>query len=106
MALARSNAPGLTRLVISWMPQTPGSEGGKKGPPANLAYLQPPPESLSSCPTIYAILAGTLPQATQSLWKDLSDLLTFLKVKTALPFKALRTTNAIERCFRKVRRRT
>jgi len=46
------------------------------------------------------------PKATQSLWKDLPDLLAFLKVKTSLPLKALRTTNAIERRFREVRRRT
>jgi len=49
---------------------------------------------------------GLYPKVTQSLWKDLSDLLAFLKVKTALPLKALRTTNAIERRFREVRRRT
>ncbi|HWO41378.1 MAG TPA: transposase, partial [Candidatus Eisenbacteria bacterium] len=37
---------------------------------------------------------------------DLSQLLTFLRVPLSLPPVALRTTNAIERRFREVKRRT
>jgi len=46
------------------------------------------------------------PKAVQCLKADLDDLLTFLQVKIPLPHSALRTTNAIERRFREVRRRT
>lgn len=46
------------------------------------------------------------PKAVQCLKADLDDLLTFLQVKISLPHTALRTTNAIERRFREVRRRT
>ncbi len=48
----------------------------------------------------------TYPKATQSLKTDLDDLLTFLQVEISLPHSVLRTTNAIERRFREVRRRT
>jgi len=46
------------------------------------------------------------PKAIQCLSQDLSELLAFLRIKTSLPHSALRTTNAIERRFREVRRRT
>jgi transposase-like protein len=46
------------------------------------------------------------PKAVQCLQKDLPELLTFLQVKTELPPSVLRTTNAIERRFREVRRRS
>lgn len=46
------------------------------------------------------------PQATQCLKADLPELLTFLQISVPLPSTALRTTNAIERRFREVRRRT
>lgn len=46
------------------------------------------------------------PQATACLTRDLSELLTFLRVHLSLPATALRTTNAIERRFREVKRRT
>lgn len=46
------------------------------------------------------------PQATQCLKADLPELLTFLQTSVPLPATALRTTNAIERRFREVRRRT
>ncbi|MEM2947814.1 MAG: IS256 family transposase [Candidatus Bathyarchaeia archaeon] len=46
------------------------------------------------------------PKAVHCLKTDIDDLLTFLQVKTSLPHSALRTTNAIERRFREVRRRT
>jgi transposase-like protein len=46
------------------------------------------------------------PLATASLMRDLSLLLTFLQVRVGLPHSALRTTNAIERRFREVKRRT
>jgi len=46
------------------------------------------------------------PQATACLTRDLSQLLTFLRVRLSLPATALRTTNAIERRFREVKRRT
>jgi putative transposase len=46
------------------------------------------------------------PQATSCLTRDLSELLTFLRVHLSLPAVALRTTNAIERRFREVKRRT
>ncbi len=46
------------------------------------------------------------PKAVQCLHQDLLELLTFLQIKVPLPPSALRTTNAIERLFREVRRRT
>ncbi len=46
------------------------------------------------------------PQATQCLKADLPELLTFFQISGPLPPTALRTTNAIERRFREVRRRT
>ena len=46
------------------------------------------------------------PKAVQCLQNDLPELLSFLQVKTGLPASVLRTTNAIERRFREVRRRT
>jgi transposase-like protein len=46
------------------------------------------------------------PKAVHCLRQDLPELLTFLQVKVPLPYSALRTTNAIERRFREVRRRT
>jgi putative transposase len=46
------------------------------------------------------------PKAIQCLSQDLPELLAFLRIKTSLPHSALRTTNAIERRFREVRRRT
>jgi putative transposase len=46
------------------------------------------------------------PKAIQCLSQNLSELLAFLRIKTSLPHSALRTTNAIERRFREVRRRT
>lgn len=46
------------------------------------------------------------PKAVQCLRQDLPELLTFLQVNLPLPHSTLRTTNAIERRFREVRRRT
>ena len=46
------------------------------------------------------------PKAVHCLRQDLPELLTFLEVKISLPPSVLRTTNAIERRFREVRRRT
>jgi len=46
------------------------------------------------------------PRAVKCLRDDLDDLLAFLKFKTETWRKAARTTNAIERRFREVRRRT
>jgi len=46
------------------------------------------------------------PKATQCLKSDLPELLTFLQISISLPATALRTTNAIERRFREIRRRT
>jgi transposase-like protein len=46
------------------------------------------------------------PKAVDCLKKDLSDLLSFLQIKTQLSPSAIRTTNAIERRFVEVRRRT
>ena len=46
------------------------------------------------------------PKATACLSQTLSELLAFLRIATSLPHSALRTTNAIERRFREVRRRT
>jgi transposase-like protein len=48
----------------------------------------------------------TYPKATSCLRRDLSQLLTFLRVRLSLPAVALRTTNAVERRFREVKRRT
>ncbi len=49
---------------------------------------------------------GVYPKAVQCLQRDLLELLSFLHIKTALAPSALRTTNAIERRFVEVRRRT
>ncbi len=46
------------------------------------------------------------PKAVKCLSQDLPELLSFLRIKTSLPHSTLRTTNAIERKFREVRRRT
>ncbi len=46
------------------------------------------------------------PKAVQCLRQDLPELLAFLQVNVSLPPPMLRTTNAIERRFREVRRRT
>ncbi len=46
------------------------------------------------------------PKAVQCLRQDLPELLTFLQIEVPLSHSALRTTNAIERLFREVRRRT
>ena len=46
------------------------------------------------------------PKATRCLTQNLPELLAFLRIATSLPHSALRTTNAIERRFREVRRRT
>lgn len=46
------------------------------------------------------------PQATSCLARDLCQLLSFVRVRLNLPAVALRTTNAIERRFREVKRRT
>jgi transposase-like protein len=46
------------------------------------------------------------PKATGCLTQNLPELLAFLRITTSLPHSALRTTNAIERRFREVRRRT
>jgi transposase-like protein len=48
----------------------------------------------------------TYPKAVQSLRNDLDDLLACFRYKTLAERKAVRTTNAIERRFREVRRRT
>lgn len=49
---------------------------------------------------------GQYPKATKCLSKDLIELLTFLTIKVNLEPTELRTTNAIERRFKEVRRRT
>jgi transposase-like protein len=49
---------------------------------------------------------ASYPKAVDCLEKDLADLLTFLEVKTQLPLSVIRTTNAIERRFVEVRRRS
>lgn len=46
------------------------------------------------------------PKATRCLTQDLPEMLAFLRIATSLPHSTLRTTNAIERRFREVRRRT
>ena len=46
------------------------------------------------------------PKAVDCLKRDLSDLLSFLQIKTQLSPSEIRTTNAIERRFVEVRRRT
>jgi transposase-like protein len=48
----------------------------------------------------------TYPKAVECLRGDLDELLTCFRYKTLAERKAVRTTNAIERRFREVRRRT
>ena len=50
--------------------------------------------------------AEVYPAAVACLRDDLDDLLTCFRYKTLAERKAVRTTNAIERRFREVRRRT
>jgi transposase-like protein len=49
---------------------------------------------------------STYPRAVACLRNDLDDLLACFRYKTLAERKAVRTTNAIERRFREVRRRT
>jgi putative transposase len=49
---------------------------------------------------------ATYPKAVDCLQKDLADLLSFFEIKTQLPLSVIRTTNAIERRFVEVRRRS
>ena len=49
---------------------------------------------------------ASLPEAVRCLQRDLDDLLTCWRYKTLDQRKRVRTTNAIERRFREVRRRT
>src|ERR1700676_5264357 len=49
---------------------------------------------------------GVYPNAVTCLRNDLDELLTCFRYKSADQRKAIRTTNAIERRFREVRRRT
>jgi len=49
---------------------------------------------------------GIYPKAVHCLQRDLPELLSFLRIKTDLAPSVLRTTNAIERRFVEVRRRT
>ena len=49
---------------------------------------------------------ATYPKAVACLRNDLDELLTCFRYKTLAKRKAVRTTNAIERRFREVRRRT
>jgi transposase-like protein len=48
----------------------------------------------------------TYPKAVDCFKKDLPELLSFLQIKIKLPLSVIRTTNAIERRFVEVRRRT
>ena len=52
------------------------------------------------------LIAETACKAVRCLKVDLDDLLTFFTFKDPSWWKAIRTTNAIERRFREVRRRT
>jgi transposase-like protein len=49
---------------------------------------------------------ASYPKAGQCLQQDLPELLTFLQMNVSLPHSMLHTTNAIERRFREIRRRT
>jgi putative transposase len=49
---------------------------------------------------------ASYPKAVQCLHQDLPELLSFFKINLSLPPSTLRTTNAIERRFREIRRRT
>jgi len=49
---------------------------------------------------------SSYPKAVHCLRQDLPELLSFLQIKASLLPSALRTTNAIERRFREIRRRT
>ncbi len=46
------------------------------------------------------------PNAVKCLEKDIEDLLTFFSIKESILWSKIRTTNAIERAFREIRRRT
>ena len=62
------------------------------------------PTDCAPCRT--ANWAAIYPKAVACLRNDLDELLTCFRYKTLQERKAVRTTNAIERRFREVRRRT
>ena len=64
------------------------------------------PKALSAARRFANTWENTCPKAVACLRNDLDDLLTCLRYKTLAERKRVRTTNAIERRFREVRRRT
>ncbi len=64
------------------------------------------PKALSAARRFADAWEQTYPKAVACLRNDLDDLLTCFRYKTFAERKQVRTTNAIERRFREVRRRT
>ena len=64
------------------------------------------PAALSAAPRFAQRFQEEYPAAVACLRNDLDELLTCFRYKSAAERRALRTTNAIERRFREVRRRT
>lgn len=64
------------------------------------------PEAYRAAQDFAAKWGSLYPRALACLQKDLPELLTFLQIRPNHPNSTLRTTNAIERRFREVRRRT
>ena len=67
-------------------------------------------KSLRQATSAYWLFANkwrnAYPDAVKCLERDIDDLLTFFNVKEERLWSKIRTTNAIERTFREVRRRT
>ena len=64
------------------------------------------PKALSAARRFASAWEETYPKAVAGLRNDLDDLLTCFRYPTLAERRRVRTTNAIERRFREVRRRT
>jgi putative transposase len=71
-----------------------------------ISHAPNPREAQKAAQRFVARWRASYPKAVDCLEKDLVDLLTFLEVKTPLTPSVIRTTNAIERRFVEVRRRS
>lgn len=71
-----------------------------------ISHAQSIPEAHSAAQHFVVKWQKLYPEAIACLMRDFPELLTFLRVRLRLPHTAVRTTNAIERRFREVRRRT
>jgi putative transposase len=71
-----------------------------------ISHARTLPQAYRAAQDFAAKWGSLYPKALACLQKDLPELLTFLQIRSNHPNSTLRTTNAIERRFREVRRRT